>query len=272
MKAQHTHNEKVTLPYDAGLPHSLHASELLHRVEMNKLKYQQLMDAKNERRDRQERLKPLFMMIGLTLSLLLVTIAINWRSYDRGGLVDLGQIESEFDDILEVPISEQTPPPPPQQVTEVIELVAVANDVELEELDLNLDVEMTEGQIIQEVVFAPPAEIEEEKAEEIFAVVETWPEPVGGMLAFYKYIAENLSYPPSAARIGIQGMVFVRFVVEKDGKITDVTVVKGIGAGCDEEAVRVIESAPAWNPGKQRGRAVRVYMTVPIRFILQNRD
>jgi protein TonB len=85
------------------------------------------------------------------------------------------------------------------------------------------------------------------------------------------YVSENLKYPVKASRMDIQGRVFVQFVVEKDGSLTDIQVVKGIGAGCDEEAVRVIKNAPRWEPGKQRGRPVRVKMILPIVFKLYER-
>ncbi|MCK5701162.1 MAG: energy transducer TonB, partial [Cyclobacteriaceae bacterium] len=78
----------------------------------------------------------------------------------------------------------------------------------------------------------------------------------------------KLKYPAQARRMGIEGKVFVQFVVDKDGTLTEVTAVKGIGAGCDQEAVRVIEGAPKWKPGKQRGRSVKVRMILPITFKL----
>jgi protein TonB len=77
-----------------------------------------------------------------------------------------------------------------------------------------------------------------------------------------------MKYPAQARRMGIEGKVFVEFVVDKDGTLTEVKTVKGIGAGCDEEAVRVIQSAPKWKPGKQRGRPVKVRMILPIIFKL----
>ena len=83
-------------------------------------------------------------------------------------------------------------------------------------------------------------------------------------------MAENLRYPPRAARMGIEGRVFVEFIVEKNGSLTDINVVKAIGGGCDEEAIRVISTAPRWNPGKQRGNPVRVRMILPIMFRLVN--
>jgi periplasmic protein TonB len=115
-------------------------------------------------------------------------------------------------------------------------------------------------------LFSDP--VEEEVAEEIFTIVEDQPQPKGGMAAFYEYVGKNLKYPAQARRMGIEGKVFVEFVVDKDGTITDVKAIKGIGAGCDEEAIRVIQLAPKWSPGKQRGRPVKVRMILPITFKL----
>ncbi|HCX21371.1 MAG: energy transducer TonB [Flammeovirgaceae bacterium] len=230
------------------------------------------MRVKRERQALEIERKPLFFFIGLSLSLLFVIVAFNWKTYDKTNLVDLGQVNTEFDEVLDMPLSQQLPPPPPKKNLEVFELKEVEDEVLIEDMDLNLDMEMTEDLAVEDVVYEDLGlEVEEEVVEEIFQVVETWPEPDGGMASFYSYVADNMEYPEMARRLNISGVVFVQFVVEKDGSITDVKVVKGIGAGCDEEAVRVVSGAPAWHPGKQRGMPVRVYRTVPIRFILRER-
>ncbi len=208
----------------------------------------------------------LFLNIGLVVSLVLVITAFEWKYYDDGSLVDLGQVDDEFEDIMDIPPTEQPPPPPPAiQQPEIIE---VPDEEEIEdEIEIDLDIEVTEETAIEEVVFEEAPE--EEVADEIFTVVEQQPIPDGGMAAFYKYVGKHLKYPAQARRMGIEGRVFVQFVVDKDGSITSVQSVKGIGAGCDEEAVRVIKGAPRWKPGKQRGRPVKVRMILPITFKLQ---
>lgn len=207
----------------------------------------------------------LFLNIGLVVSLLLVITAFEWRFYDEGALMDLGQVSDEFEDVMEIPPTEQPPPPPPKiQQPEIIE---VPDEEEIEEeIEVDLDVEITEETVVEDIVFDEP--VEEEVADEIFTIVEDQPAPKGGMAAFYEYVAKKLKYPAQARRMGIEGRVFVEFVVDKDGTITDVKAIKGIGAGCDEEAIRVIQEAPAWNPGKQRGRPVKVRMILPITFKL----
>jgi len=103
---------------------------------------------------------------------------------------------------------------------------------------------------------------------EIFTIVEAQPEFEGGIQGFRNYIANEIKYPLQARQAGIQGSVDVQFVVEKDGSLSDVEAVKGIGAGCDEEAVRVVQNAPPFKPGSQNGKPVRVRMAVPITFKL----
>ena len=103
----------------------------------------------------------------------------------------------------------------------------------------------------------------------VFQVVEKMPEFAGGIDAMYKYISDNITYPEAAKKAGTQGRVVIGFIIEKDGKITTLEVKKGIGDGCDEEAVRVIQNMPNWTPGQQRGENVRVAYNLPIKFSLQ---
>ena len=207
----------------------------------------------------------LFLNIGLVASLLLVILAFEWKFYDDGNLADLGQVNDDFEEMLDIPPTEQPPPPPPKiQQPEIIE---VPDDEEIEEeIEVDLDVEITDDEVIEDIVFEEV--VEEEVADEIFTIVEQQPEFPGGMGAFYTFVQKKMSYPSQARRMGIEGKVFVQFVVDKQGNITDVVAVKGIGAGCDEEAVRVIKESPKWKPGKQRGKSVKVRMILPITFKL----
>ncbi|GAB2558348.1 energy transducer TonB [Spirosoma aerophilum] len=109
----------------------------------------------------------------------------------------------------------------------------------------------------------------EPKTEAPFLAVEQQPEYPGGMEALRNFLGKNLNYPRQAASAGVAGRVYVSFVVNTDGSLTDLQVVKGIGFGCDEEAVRVMRKMPNWRPGKQAGRAVRVKYNLPISFTLE---
>ncbi|MEO9965991.1 MAG: energy transducer TonB [Reichenbachiella sp.] len=212
-----------------------------------------------------ERRTGMFFNIGLAVSLLLVITAFEWRFYDDGGLVDLGQVDDDFEDIMEIPPTEQPPPPPPK--IELPKIIEIPDEEEIEEeIEVDLDVEITEETVIEDIVFEEAPE--EEVADEIFDIVEDQPGPPGGMAAFYQYVAKTMKYPNQARRMGIEGRVFVQFVVDKAGNLTEVRAIKGIGAGCDEEAVRVLKNAPRWTPGKQRGRPVKVRMILPITFKL----
>jgi protein TonB len=134
-----------------------------------------------------------------------------------------------------------------------------------EDLNIKFDVEVTEDTKVEAVTVVE--EVKEE-VDEIFTVVEETATPKGGMSAFYKMVGDKMKYPAQARRMGVEGKVFVQFVIGKDGAISDVKVIKGIGAGCDEEAIRVVQSSPSWNPGKQRGKAVKQRYTLPIIFKL----
>jgi len=116
----------------------------------------------------------------------------------------------------------------------------------------------------QETPVEPPKPVEEE----IFTAVEQQAEFQGGIAGFARYLQRSLKYPAAAQRANVQGKVYVQFVVNTDGSIQDVQVIKSVGFGCDEEAIRVIKSGPRWNPGKQSGRAVRSRFTQPITFQL----
>ncbi len=227
-----------------------------------------LMELKRNNR-RQGRLRSrLFAAIGLCLSLLIVITAFEWKFFTNEAMVELGTLDAEFEEIMEIPITEQPPPPPPK--ANIATIVEVPDVVEIEdEIEVNLDVEITEETVIEEVIYTEH-EVQEEVAEEIFQFVEQQPEPPGGLKAFYKFIGDNLTYPPQARRAQVQGKVYIQFVINKDGSIGDIEILKGLGFGCDQEAIRVLEMSPKWNPGKQRGQPVRVRMSLPIVFQLQD--
>ncbi|MFT7029051.1 MAG: protein TonB [Marinoscillum sp.] len=108
-----------------------------------------------------------------------------------------------------------------------------------------------------------------EVVEEVKDIVENMPTFPGGMSEFYKYVSENLEYPNKARSMGVSGPVYIQFIIDTDGTLIEVKSIKGIGMGCDEKAVRVLSNSPKWNPGKQRGREVKVRMILPVQFALQ---
>jgi periplasmic protein TonB len=211
----------------------------------------------------------IFTEIGLVIGLALMLVAFEWKSYEKTTVeVTSRQVENVSEDII--PITEQkVKPPPPAPVKQVVKINIVEDNITVDD-DINIDAEADQNTEVQEYI-APVKTDEEESAEEaqIFMVVESMPEYPGGEAALYAYLAENIKYPQMAKESGIQGRVFVTFVVERDGRVTDVRVLRGIGGGCDEEAIRVVQGMPKWTPGKQRGKSVRVQYNLPVKFTLQ---
>ncbi|MBJ6119885.1 energy transducer TonB [Pontibacter sp. BT310] len=175
------------------------------------------------------------------------------------------------------------PPPPPVAATVKYTPPVVKRDEEVREEEEIPDVEVLKEidagtKTVEGVKGVPPdlgdidgtsdvvAEVVEEKPYEYVEQMPTFP---GGELEMQKYIAKNIRYPAAAQRAGIEGLVVVSFVVSKTGEISEVKVLKGLGAGTDEEAMRVVKSMPKWNPGKQNGRAVPVRFTVPVRYTIK---
>jgi len=225
------------------------------------------MEVKKTERANIEKNKSTFTLVGLVITLAIVWFAFEYKTYDRT-IVELQQtamLDDEEDVILQTERAEPPPPPPPPQQTTVIEIVE--DDIDVDD-DLDIDAETDDEEEIEEQIIEDDDE-GEEKEEEIFVFVEDQPGYPGGDEARLKYLRDNIKYPEMAKESGIQGTVYVTFVVEKDGRISNVKILRGIGGGCDEEAMRVIKGMPKWKPGKQRGRPVRAQFNMPIRFILQ---
>lgn len=188
--------------------------------------------------------------------------------------MDLGDAEQNKHEIIDIPPTTQPPPPPPK--IKLPEIVEISNEeLIMDDIDLNLDIEMHQDTRIDDVEFNDDLDAEapeEEEADKIFMIVEQDAEPESGIKAFYAYVANQLqdNYPRAALRMNIEGIVYLQFVIEKDGTITQVEAVKGIGGGCDELAIEVLESSPKWEPARQRGVAVRSRKVIPIRFMLAN--
>jgi protein TonB len=128
---------------------------------------------------------------------------------------------------------------------------------------------LNNGQLYaQEPVKNKAGFIDTNSSKEVFVLVEVQPEFPGGEHARQKFLADNIIYPENAKKNNIQGIVFVTFIVETDGSLSNIKILKGIGAGCDEEVQRVISIMPKWKPGKQKGKEVRVKLNLPVKFTL----
>ena len=152
---------------------------------------------------------------------------------------------------------------------EVTTLINVVDDEQKIENELVVNAEVNDE--TRNIAITPVQFEEEEEVveEQIFTVVENEPEFPGGMDALYKYLSQNIKYPQLARENGITGKVYVTFVVEKDGSIANPKILRDIGGGCGAEAIRVVKAMPKWNPGKQRGKAVRVQFNLPVNFNLK---
>lgn len=226
------------------------------------------MEEKKSPKANLENKKLMFIQIGMVISLLIAWLAFEHKNYDKRE-IDESLFNREIVEDLEmteITKQEEQKPQPVELPKQTTQLEIVQDDVEVEDIEINAEVDQQE--VIEEYV---PVEVEEEEVQEqeIFQIVEEMPSFPGGEAKLMEYVAKNIKYPQIARETGIQGRVFVGFVVEPDGSISNVKLLRGIGGGCDEEAMRVIKSLPKWKPGKQRGKAVRVSYQIPVFFKLQ---
>ncbi|MDX9909510.1 MAG: energy transducer TonB, partial [Mariniphaga sp.] len=184
----------------------------------------------------------------------------------------LGQIQAMDveDEIIPITREQEQPPPPPPPPPQVVEVLNIVDDdVEIKD-ELIIDTEVTKDMIIDVApVVSTVAKEEEEEETQVFFIVEDMPEFPGGEAALRQFIANEIKYPVIAQENGIQGRVYVTFVVNTDGSIADAKIARGVDPSLDKEALRVVSTLPRWKPGMQRGKAVRVSYTVPINFVLQ---
>ena len=190
-----------------------------------------------------EKKKGLFLEIGIVVTLVLALVAFNIKSYDaeEQEIVQRTAVD-EMEDII-IQTAEDTPPPPEPEAPEVpTEITVVENDAEVKNelgiIDMGDNANKAQEEFVPVVIEEEVAEVEEE----IFTVVENDPEFPGGMEALYKYLGESIKYPQLAKENNIEGKVFVTFVVEKDGSIANPRILRDIGGGCGNEAIRVVKA------------------------------
>ena len=208
----------------------------------------------------------LHLALGMAASLALVLMAFEWNSPVSDQLIDLGQDYPEvptYDNDLLPPVREKRTAPPKPKVT--VPVLEPTSATEPDQVDLPM---IDDPHIIPEPeldFIAPP--IEEAPVYETFGV-DQQALPAEGWDGFRNHILKHLKYPGAARRMQIEGRVVVSFVVDARGEISAVKVLKGIGFGCDKEAIRVIQSLPNWTPARRGGRPVAVRMVLPIIFKL----
>jgi periplasmic protein TonB len=212
-----------------------------------------------------------FFLIGLTVSISLAITAFEWRTVKITSIAPDFNL-SENATVLFPPITTINPPVAPQpnqkiepkKITSFTtgEIVPVKNNTPIETIS-PIDFEPNPSSLSSIGILDP----EPEDTTGFFLVVEKNPEPVNGYKDFYTNFAKNLRYPRQARQMGTEGKVFVEFIVNKNGEPSDLKIIRGIGSGCDEEAMRVL-SLTKWEPGKQRGKPVRVKMAMQLNFKL----
>ena len=217
-----------------------------------------------------ENKKMMAVLIGLVMALGIMYIAFEWSQNEITVYEEALQGPVEIDEeMVEVTFREETPPPPPppQPETVLSDIIDIQdNEAEVETTDFNSEDE-ADARVEIQAPIAPPEEEEEEQV--IHIRVEKMPEFPGGQEALNRFLVRNIKYPLLAQENGIQGRVVCQFVVNSDGSIVDISVVRGVEESLDKEAIRVIKSMPKWTPGRQGGKSVRVKYTLPIRFKLQ---
>ncbi len=224
------------------------------------------MEKKKTIRANLENKKGIFLQIGFILALSAALLAFEWRTAD----VDINlpsHRETYFPDDPLPPTTVQPKPLPPPPKTNIIINIIDDNDPDPPDdyiidqtIDINDPVEYT---------FQLSEEPDAPEVETPFLIVEEMPEFPGGEKAMYRYLSTHTDYPDKAKEVGIDGIVYVSFIVEKDGSLTDIKVLRSPNQLLSDEAVRVISEMPRWKPGKQRTKPVRVSYNIPIKFSLQ---
>jgi len=226
------------------------------------------MEIKKTSKANLEMKKSFFFQTGLVVSLAIVLAAFEWKTFEKTHFALTESISIPIDEDIEITKPEDPEPEPIKlQPTEFI-----ISEVEIDQIEVDIDIEFDD--FVYTNIFIDRPDLTSGNNDEVddtpFIVVEEMPEFYGGIEALYSYLSHNTKYPTIAKDAGIQGTVHITFVVEKDGSISSAKVLRGIGGGCDEEAMRVVKNMPKWKPGKQRGQAVRVQYNLPVRFVLVN--
>ena len=236
------------------------------------------MEIKKSQRADLEGQKSTGLLIGYIVTLAAIFVAFEYTTRDYVE-TDVVYSTSSFVSEEEVvpitqPIFTAAPPPPAEapQVAEILDIVDNNTEIQEEEIQsTEATTDAVSGPVahVSGPAMGPPAATQEEGDEgEVFEIVEQNPMFPGGNEALMKWLSKNLKYPASAQENGIQGRVLVQFVVNKDGSIVEPKVLRSVDPALDKEALRVVSTMPKWQPGKQRGKTVRVRFTLPVTFRL----
>lgn len=228
------------------------------------------MEAKKSPKADLEKRRGLYLEVGMIVILAASLLAFNVKNYDKEEKqVNTRTVKEEVaEEIMQTQEKVEPPPPPEQQEVAPTDLKVVDNDAKLENEAqvFDADAKNAENVEVQQVTITEEVEDVEET---VWVAVEEDPEFPGGLDALSQYLADNIQYPALARENGITGKVFVTFVVEKDGRVGQIKILRDIGGGCGAEAVRVVKAMPKWKPGKQSGKPVRTQFNLPVSFNLR---
>lgn len=207
-----------------------------------------------------------FFQIGLIVSLAFIFLAFEWTAtsvnkidwtYDPDHFID--------EEIIKITVHEKKIEMPKPKIIRPIKII---DDIDLDDEDIFVDVEITD-ETINNLDFLNDEEDIDKEDPVIYKYVQFRPEFPGGEVELYRYLAQNLKYTQTAREVGIEGVAYVSFIVWNDGSIKNVKIVRGLGAGLDEEVIKIIKAMPMWSPGIQNGKEVNVEYLMPIKFDLQ---
>ncbi len=210
----------------------------------------------------------LFLSIGFIISISLMLSAFEWTSQQKP--VNAEEVKhSNYEEQMEEMLVEKIEQPKPVLVQpEIIEIEDELQEDTNNEISFNSEENNNTQSAKIEIPKGTKLEEEIVKEPDFVWVAPVMPEPQGGFAGFYKFLQKELRYPDQARRMGIEGKVYIEFIVEKDGSLSNMKVIKSVGGGCDEEALRVLKKSPKWTPGNNAGRGVRVRMSLPVNFKL----
>jgi len=213
-----------------------------------------------------EKRKSSLLFIGTLMALSTVLVAFEWTTFEKEIHINSGDwtVDLIEEEIIPVSRMKAPPPPPPPAPTTVIKIVE-------EPEPRAVPVEILEPAEFPEPTVEPIADPVEHIYEPVIRdYASIMPEFIGGDEEMYRYLGATINFPEMALESQISGVVYTSFVVDTDGSITEVKILKGIGGGCDEEALRVVRNMPLWKPGVQNGTPVKVRYMLPIRFSARN--
>lgn len=223
------------------------------------------MNKKKNRDANLERMRVPLLFLGLLFACALVLTAFEWKTFEKkeGPTICLGATNELADEVIFTAVAMKKPLPPPPAPKPVVDVMKIVED------DKKISIALSVPSMDPEPIVQPIAAKKEEVIEEVIDLPDVWPSFPGGDLALAQYLSANIVYPKKAKYTNTQGAVYIEFIVGKDGEIEGAKVLRGIGLGCDEEALRVVNQMPKWIPGKQKGHPVKVRFRLPIKYTLR---